>query len=62
MYGVELEGLGVSKKAKDTPSPARSHQEVGRNIEEKKGGNTVRACNVPGPVFASVFTTSCSVK
>lgn len=62
MYGVRLEGLGVSEKANDTPSPARSHQEVGRNTEEKKGGSTVRACNVPGPGFAFVFTTSYSVK
>lgn len=44
MYGMGLEGSGVSEKAKDTPRPAGSHQEVGRNTEEKKGGNTVRAC------------------
>lgn len=62
MYGMGLEGSGVSKKAKDTPCPAGSHQEVGRNTEEKKGGNTVRACDVPGPGFAFVFIASRSVK
>lgn len=55
MYGVGLEGLGVSKKAKDTPSPARSHQEVGRNTEEKKGGNSVRACKGARPWLCFCF-------
>lgn len=33
-------GLGVSTKAQDSPSPARTHPEVGRNREEKKEENT----------------------
>lgn len=45
-------GLGVSKKAKGTPSPARSHHEVGRNREEKKEGNTSsEGYNRPGPAL-----------